>query len=592
MHRVDAQESRPSVGLRPAPLADGDHSGPRRLIGGVAFAVGRGGAQPCDAVLMQVFWEILIELVVLLAAAFAMGLIAQRLKQDAIVGHLLAGLALGPGVLGLVRSVDTVIGLAEIGVSLLLFTIGLEFSLPKLRAMGRIALVGGGLQIALTVLFAQPFGALLGLSPSGALAMGLAFSLSSTAIVLRIIAARGESDSPYGRAATGVLLMQDLALAPLLIVMQTMAAGKDGAAGVLAVLVALGKALAFGAVLYLVLRNALPWLVKGSSPQLLREAPVVLSIVTCLGCTWGAHALGLSPALGAFLAGALLGELPYAHQIRADIVPLRAVFVTVFFVSIGLLASPPRLQDVGTIILFAAAILFIKTIAATLALRAAGLPAAVAARGAIVVSQIGEFSFVMLTLAQQSRLLPSNKASLMVSAAVLTMLATPYLFWVAPRLARFFVMKADPDKPRSGTENLIIVAGYGPAGEEVVHTLNAHGFEPHIIDLNPRTASKHVHYGDASQPEILTEAGIIHAQGVVVTVPDPAAAAAIVHTVRAIRPELPIIVRSRHSRSATALLAAGATSVVDEERTVGRSLSNTALRLFRLTAARSDGQQT
>ena len=136
---------------------------------------------------MQLFWELLIELVALLAGALAMGLIAQRLKQDAIVGHLLAGLALGPGILGLVRSLNLVMGLAEIGVSLLLFTIGLEFSLPKLRAMGRIALLGGGLQIALTILFAQPLGALLGLSPSGSLAMGIAFALSSTAIVLLII---------------------------------------------------------------------------------------------------------------------------------------------------------------------------------------------------------------------------------------------------------------------------------------------------------------------------------------------------------------------------------------------------------------------
>ncbi|MBE0657619.1 MAG: cation:proton antiporter [Bryobacteraceae bacterium] len=541
---------------------------------------------------MQVFWEILIELVALLAAAFAMGLIAQRLKQDAIVGHLLAGLALSPGLLGLVRNVDLIVGLAEIGVSLLLFTIGLEFSLPKLRAMGRIALIGGGIQIALTVLLAQPFGALLGLSPTAALAMGLAFSLSSTAIVLRIITARGDSDAPYGRAATAILLLQDLALAPLLIVMQTMAAGKQGSAGVIAVLIALAKALAFGALLYLVLRNALPWLVRGSSPQLLREAPVVLSIVTCLGCTWGAHALGLSPALGAFLAGALLGELPYAHQIRADIIPLRAVFVTLFFVSIGLLASPPRLQDLGMIILIAAAILFIKSAAATLALRAAGLPAFVAARAAIVVSQIGEFSFVMLTLAQQSRLLPAAEAGLMVSASVLTMLATPYLFMAAPKLAMLFVMRPEPEVYRLDRENTIIIAGYGPAGEEVVQTLSAHGFEPHIIDLNPRTTSAHVHFGDASQPEILAEAGLIHAKGVVITVPDPAAAAAIVHTVRAIRPEVPVIVRSRHSRSAAALLSAGATNVVDEERTVGRNLSKLALQLFRPTAARSDGQQT
>ncbi len=541
---------------------------------------------------MLVFWEILIELVALLAIAFVMGLIAQRLKQDAIVGYLLAGLALGPGVLGLVHSVNLVMGLAEIGVSLLLFTIGLEFSLSKLRAMGRVALLGGGLQILLTVLFAQPMGALMGLPPLGALAMGLALSLSSTAIVLRLIAARGESDSTYGRAATGVLLMQDLALAPLLIVMQSMAGGREGAEGVFSVLLALAKAVALGALIYVVLRNVLPWLVKGSTPQLLREAPAVLSIVTCLGCTWGAHALGLSPALGAFLGGALLGELPYAHQIRADIVPLRAVFVTLFFASIGLLATPPRLEDLGIVFLIAVSILFLKTAAAALALRAAGLPVGVATRGAIVVSQIGEFSFVMLTFAQQSRLLPPQTAAILVSASVLTMLATPYLFRAAPVISKWFGMKPDLLKPWLDGSGKVIIAGYGPAGEEVARALAQHGLETHIIDLNPQSASSDVHFGDASQPEILTQAGILNACGMVVTIPDPAAAQAVVIAARTLRPDMPLVVRARHNRSAAGLLAAGATHVVDEEITVGRVLSTAALRSFRLSGGQSGGRRT
>jgi CPA2 family monovalent cation:H+ antiporter-2 len=541
---------------------------------------------------MQVFWEILIELVALLAIAFVTGLAAQRLKQDAIVGYLLAGLALGPGVLGLVHSLDLVMGLAEIGVSLLLFTIGLEFSLSKLRALGRVALMGGGFQIALTVLFAQPMGALMGLPPIGAMAMGLAFALSSTAIVLRLITARGEGDSPYGRAATGILLMQDLALAPLLIIMQTMAEGREGAAGVISVLIALAKAVALGAVMYAVLRNALPWLVKGSTPQLLREAPAVLSIVTCLGCTWGAHALGLSPALGAFLGGALLGELPYAHQIRADIVPLRAVFVTLFFASIGLLATPPHLRDLGLVVLIAVSILFIKTVAAALALRFAGVPAVVATRSALVVSQIGEFSFVMLTLAQQSRLLPSQTAAILVSSSVLTMLATPYLFLLAPRFARLFGMKPDLQRHREPGRGKVIIAGYGPAGEEVARSIAGHGIDTRVVDLNPRSAAEGVCFGDASQPEILTQAGILDALGMVITVPDPAAAEAIINTARTLRPDLPLVVRARHNRSAAGLLASGATHVVDEEVTVGRVLSTAALRIFRLNAVQSGGRRT
>lgn len=519
-------------------------------------------------------WGLVAEVVSLLAAAFVLGIAAQRLRQDVIIGYLLAGLLLGPSALKLVRSTEAVVVLAELGVALLLFSIGLEFSLSKLRRLGRLALVGGGLQITLSILLIIPVALLFDLDLQSAAVVGMALALSSTAVVLRLLQSRSEIESPHGRGALGILLMQDVALVPLLILFAVLAEGRRGMAAVSDLGLALGKAVALVAVLFIFLRYVFPKLFRDASLQHLREVPVVLAMATCLGSTWGAHALGLSPALGAFAGGVLLGDLPYAHQIRADAVPLRAIFVTVFFASIGMLAVPPQLSDLPLVLLLTLLALTLKTMAATFALRAFRLPPQVAVHTGVMLSQVGEFSFVLLSEAGGKGLLPPGVVSHLVSVSVLTLLVTPYLFKLAPRLASFFGMAPGDQAPRAHTSGRrVIVAGYGPSGKEVVSTLQERGFEPFVLELNPNSAGGIVHFGDASRPEILEHAGLHEALAFVVTVPDPQVAQNMVACARRLAPDVPVIARSRYHRFLPDLLAAGATLAVDEESSVGRLLA-------------------
>ena len=523
-------------------------------------------------------WGLLAEIVSLLAVAFLLGIAAQRLRQDVILGYLLAGLLLGPSAFKLVKSVEAVQILAELGVALLLFSIGLEYSLTKLRRLGRLALVGGGLQIVLSVLllsataiaFAQPF--------QTAVVIGMALALSSTAVVLRLLQSRSEMESPYGRGSLGILLMQDVALVPMLIIFAVLAEGRRGFDAIADLGLALGKAAALIAVLYLFLRYLFPKLFRDASLQNLREVPVVLAMATCLGSTWGAHALGLSPALGAFAGGVLLGDLPYANQIRADAVPLRAIFVTVFFVSIGMLAVPPQWDDVPLVLLLTVIILVLKTVAATFALRTFRLPAQVAVHTGVLLSQIGEFSFVLLSDAGRKSLLPPGVVSPLVSASVLTLLLTPYLFKLAPVLSSHFGMAPDSAPADPKPERRVIVAGYGPSGKEVVAALQERNFEPYVLELNPNSTGGMVHFGDATRPEILEHAGIHAALAFVVTVPDPQLAQTMVACARRLAPDLPVIARSRYHRFLPDLLAAGATLAVDEESSVGRLLAAQVLK--------------
>lgn len=528
---------------------------------------------------MDPSWTILAEVVSLLAGAFVLGLVAQRLRQDVVVGHLLAGLLLGPNALKLVHSVEFVELLAELGVALLLFTIGLEFSLRKMRELGSLALVGGGLQIGYSILLIVPVAFLFGVPPSTGLVIGAALALSSTAVVLRLLTHRSEIDSAHGRSALGILLFQDVALVPLLILVSVMAEGKRGIDGAIDLAIAVGKALALAGFLYVFLRYVFPRLFRGSSPQKLREVPVVLAMATCLGSTWGAHALGLSPALGAFAGGVILGDLPFAHQIRADVIPLRAVFVTLFFASIGMLAVPPRLDDVPLVALLTLLILVLKAMAASFALRTMRVPAQVAVHTGILLCQIGEFSFVLLSTAGSKGLVPMEIVGHLVSASVITLLLTPYMFIFAPRLARLFGMEPRPvSLSARREERRVIVAGYGPAGTEVVKALEERGLTPYIIELNPTARGDTVHFGDATRPEILFAAGLHSALALVITVPDPQVAGSIVGVARALAPDLPIIVRSRYHRYLSELLGSGATLVVDEEQSVGRLLAAQTLK--------------
>ena len=544
-------------------------------------------------------WSLLADVLVLLGAALVLGTLAELLRQSAIVGYLLAGTLVGPNVLGLIGGGEPVEVIAELGVALLLFTIGLEFSFTRLRRLGNVALVGGSLQVLLTGLAVWGAAQLVGLPPTAAAAVGCMVALSSTATVLRLLADRAALESPYGRNATGILLLQDVAVLPLTLLVSALATQGTP----LQVLGTLGKTLLYGAALVaamLVLFNlVVPRLLNLRQWSRNREFPILLAIVLALGSAAAAHEAKISPAIGAFLAGVLLAGSPFAAQVRADVASLRTVLVTLFFASVGMLADPAWAAANLHLVAGASLAVLVGKSAVVLGVlslpaRSIRVPAGIALGTGLCIAQVGEFSFVLAKIARGS-LIDEDTFRLIVSVTVVTLLLTPYLVRLAPRAAGWFEgrfrrgagTQPASDEPAGERPRLLIV-GFGPAGQRVAGDLlrRLRG-RISVIDLNPQAAGVAqeyglgVHLGDASQAEILEHAGIGGRRGGwFVTLPDPEAVRRVIQLCRSLRPNLTIIARARYHAHRWDLTIAGAETVVDEEDHVGHRLAAEARRVL------------
>ncbi|UCG33902.1 MAG: cation:proton antiporter, partial [Phycisphaerales bacterium] len=373
-------------------------------------------------------WTGLLDVLILLLAALVLGALCERLKQSAILGYLLAGTLLGPNALDWMPNHRAVSAIAELGVSLLLFTIGLEFSWRRLRALGPIALGGGTLQVLVTGALVAGLCMRLGLGGRAAVAIGAIIALSSTACVLRVLVSRAEIDGVYGRKALGILLLQDIAVVPLVLVVTVL--GREGSAAQFGWEAgrAVGAAAILGGALYMLLKYLVPVLLNREEAARNRELPILLAMVMAVGAAWTAHRLGLSPALGAFFAGMLLAESPFATAIRGDIAPLRTLFVTLFFSSIGMLADPAWAVEHWALLAAAVAAIVFGKAAITCAvawLFRSTFGHAVAV--GVCLAQVGEFSFVIAGVARQGELIDEDLFKLVVSATVATLFLTPYL---------------------------------------------------------------------------------------------------------------------------------------------------------------------
>jgi monovalent cation:H+ antiporter-2, CPA2 family len=546
-------------------------------------------ARTSDAVMT--IWEIIAKLVLLLAGAVILGAGAQRLRQSPIVGYLVAGTVLGPTLFDR----DLLMPWGEIGVSLLLFTIGLEFSFGRLRRMGAAALAGGALQVVVTlIVFALLFAVRRPLGMS--VAWGEIVTVSSTAIVLRTLVARAEMDSVPGRTALGILLLQDLAVVPLVLSLTVLSRGGAAADVVLQVGRIVAAAGGLIAVFYLLFYHLIPRLLMRGGVFADRELVVLLAIILSLGSAWAAHSVGLSPALGAFLAGMLLAESPFASQIRSDVGSLRTLFVALFFTSVGMLADPAWfLANWGEVIGWFALVFVGKT----LVVFAIGLafrmhPAHALATG-IALAQVGEFSFVLASESHRGGLITDHVFSLAVSVTILSMFCAPYMVTYARPAARRIValfprrrvpLPEDED-PAGKRKGRVFVVGFGPAGRKVARALVEQGVSPLVVELNPasvkaaRRMGLEVHVGDASQPDIIAHLGIDNACVVVVTVPDPGSARRILQNTRSRAPAANVIIRSRYHIATSELWELGAAFVVDEENVVGRELARQVVGFLR-----------
>jgi monovalent cation:H+ antiporter-2, CPA2 family len=519
------------------------------------------------------------------------GMVCARLKQSVLIGYLLAGALLGPHALKVIQSEKDVETIAELGVALLLFGIGLEFSWKQLKALGGRTLMAGAVQVVITAVVSALAATLFHIPGREAIVVGAMVSLSSTACVLRVLMDRAEIDSLHGRNVLAVLLIQDMAIVPLAILINVL--GGDGQFG--DVMLDLGRLSlwAFGLIvaLYLLLNKLSVWVMGTLVMARNRDLTVLLAVVIGLGATWASHAAGLSPALGAFVAGMCLGGSPFATQVRADVSSLRTILLTLFFAAAGMLASPLWIADHWQLVtLLVIAVVFFKSVIVWAIFRSLGHSHMNALSTGICLAQVGEFGLVIGQMANSAGVLTDNVFMAIISVTIVTLFISPYLVSFSPKVGAWFEHRltgghiADQGETvhRANTKvsfDLVII-GFGPAGQAVGEAVFGADINVVVVDQNPnaKLSCKQFgfafHLGDATQHEVLSEIGIIHAKVVVITLPDQVAAQTIVAEVRRLAPHTQLIVRSRYHIHKWAFKLDGAHVVVDEEYEVGRRMAD------------------
>lgn len=547
-------------------------------------------------------WSGLTSILLLLVMALILGTLAERLKQNAILGYLIAGTLVGPNVLGIISSSTQVTVIAEIGVALLLFTIGLEISVKRMIKMGTVALVGGSLQVILTMVAVFIFATLFGMDYKAAICLGAMLALSSTACVIRLLVDNSAIDATYGRNAFGILLFQDLAIMPLVLTVTALSGQNGDASTGWALLQSLGYCLLMVFGLWVLMNHIVPRLLNIKQWTRNRELPILMAVVLAVGSAIIAHRFSLSPAMGAFIAGILLAESPFATQIRADVGSLRTILVTLFFASIGMLAEPVwAAQNALLVIGTASGILFIKPLIIWAIIRRFGFTHGQGLTTGLCLAQVGEFSFVLAEVARGSAI-SEDLFRLVVASTIVTLFVTPFLVRLAPHAgnkleallakrhsknkssnANNEEAKQDQSEAAPPPANRILIIGFGPAGQCVAETLlKKHREKIMVIDQNHRNAAHalglglQISVGNSTSNELLEHAGMDHASVVVITIPDPNTVRQTIHACRALNPNANLIVRSRYHVYRWELMLCGATQVIDEEEQVGLKLAQAA----------------
>ncbi len=536
-------------------------------------------------------WSALFDVLVLLFAAFVLGAVCERFRQSAILGYLLAGTLLGPNTLNFISNEEEVKAVAELGVALLLFTIGLEFSWHRLRQMGAVAFGGGTLQVLVTMALAGGTAFLLGLGVSEAIVVGAVLALSSTATVLRILMVRAEFESIHGRQALGILLLQDIAVVPLVLLVSVLGGKEEGWGILLLVAKMVGIALALVLVFYFVFNKVIPHILDTGPVRRNRELPTLLAVVMGLGSAWATHKLGLSPAFGAFVAGMLLAESPFATQIRADVISLRTLLMTLFFSSIGMLGDPVWIARNWTLVIgLVLGITIGKAFVVWAILRLFRQTHVNALAAGICLAQVGEFSFVLAEVAR-GQVIGEELFSLIVSATIITLFLTPFFVAMAPRFSSFVgrtVLKEARlarQEGSTGIRNPVLIVGFGPAGQAVGEALQENGIAASVVDHNrklvelAKSMGLHGQVGDATHADVLEHMHVASASIVAITIPDRAGCRTIIRLVKSLSPRATIVVRARYHAHRLELEQAGAHVVVDEEEQIGSRIAGEVLSL-------------
>jgi len=532
----------------------------------------------------------LTELVVLLALAAAGAALFERLRLPAIAGFLVAGALVGPGGFALVEDSDAVRRVAEIGVVFLLFEIGLELPVERLRRLLRRGVAAGALQVTATLAVTAGLAAAFGFPGRTALVLGALVAMSSTALVVRLLSERGEIDAPHGQVTVAILLFQDLCIVPFLLAVPLLAS--EAPLGLAPIAGALARVAVAAVAFYAAARFALPRLLSAAAGLRSRDVFSLVAVLAVAGAAVGAERLGLGLAVGAFLAGLAASASPWGHQLFAELLPLRGVLLGVFFTAVGMLLDPAlALADAGTVsLLFLASTLLKALVVAAAVGLGLGHGRRVAVLSGLALAQTGEFSFVLAAAATGAGILDAELGQAFIAASVLSLVATPFLLRAGPLLADLQRPGAVRRAPAAaGLSDHVLVIGYGLAGRNLARVLQAIGIPWSALDANPSSVAEaharkeeRVVFGDATRPALLEKLGVRSARIVVVAISDPIATRRIVALVRRLNPSAHVLARTRYVQDVDVLQALGATSVVAEELEAAIDLVSWVLREFGL----------
>lgn len=524
---------------------------------------------------------VLNDILIILALSLVVFIVFSRLKIPPIVGFIITGIMAGPYGFALVKSVSDVEKLAEIGVMFLLFTIGIEFSLKSMFRMKRLVLLGGALQVAITVLVTFFLCRIAGQPAGRSVFIGFIVSLSSTAIVLKTMQERGELDSPHGVITLGILIFQDIIVVAMLLITPLLS-GVSASIGK-PFLMVLFKGIIVVSLVIFSARWIIPGMLYFVARTKSRELFLLSLILTCLAIAWITASQGLSFALGAFLAGLTISGSEYKRQALGDIIPFRDVFISFFFISVGMLMDIGYFVQHPVLILAVfAGFMLMKAVIAGGITALLGAPIRTSILVGIALSQIGEFSFLLLKTGLDRNILTNSLYNLLLSASVLTMLATSFMISLSPFFAESVLRLPLSRKLRDGhyrtlnsstpvrKEHLIII-GYGLNGRNVALAAKESGIPYVIIEMNPdvvigeQKKGEQIVYGDATHEAVIGHAGVRSARVVVLAINDPAATRRITEMIRQINPNVYLIVRTRYIKEMESLYRLGADEVIPEE---------------------------
>ncbi len=539
---------------------------------------------------------ILKDITIIFAVSTIVLLICSKIKIPGILGYLITGLLIGPNGLGFISNTENVSHMAEIGVILLLFTIGLEFSVKQLLSLKRSALGGGILQVVITSLFITLLCMILGVNTELAIFIGMIIAPSSTAIVLKLLMERGEVEAPFGRITTSVLIFQDIAVIPMMLIARMLAPGNESSA--LDVVFTLGNAVIVVVLLFAAARFIVPKLLAKVTNTRSREVFLFSIILICMVVAVTTNKAGLSPALGAFLAGMIVSETGYGYQALGNVIPFKDVFTGFFFISIGMMISVETFIAHPMLIIFLALlVIIIKTLVTTMAINILGYSLETSLKTGLALAQVGEFSFILATTGLQDGIFNEFQNSLFITIAVISMMATPFMMEFSSTISKILNKLPMPEKVLKGYfhekrdmkkiyNDHIILVGFGLSGRMIAKAAIQSGIQYIVVEMNPNTVNTEkqkgtpIFYGDASQEEILEHASIKKARSIVISGADYNTTKNIVETARRLNPTLVIIARTRFKVFNAKLKELGASEVISEEVESAVSLLSTVFKHY------------